>query len=67
MHIICFLSDLDECQTNNGGCEQVCNNTVGSFVCSCNEGYSLTSNGFNCTGKLCVVVFVELRFMLYII
>ena len=43
--------DTNECQTNNGGCEQVCTNTVGSFECSCNQGFSLSSDGANCNGK----------------
>ena len=43
--------DIDECQTSNGGCEQVCTNTVGSFECLCNPGYSLASAGFQCIGK----------------
>ena len=31
-------------------CEQICNNTVGSYTCSCNNGYSLNSDGRNCSG-----------------
>ena len=46
-----FVSDLEECQTDNGGCEQTCTNTVGSFECSCDPGYNLASNGLNCNGK----------------
>ena len=46
-----YLTDLNECLTENGGCRQTCTNTVGSFVCSCNEGYTLASDGRNCTGK----------------
>ena len=42
---------MNECQTSNGGCEQVCTNTVGSFECSCNPGFSLVSGGVNCNGK----------------
>ena len=45
------LIDLNECLTENGGCRQTCTNTVGSFVCSCNEGFTLASDGRNCTGK----------------
>ena len=33
-------------------CEQICNNTVGSYTCSCNNGYSLNSDGRNCSGKI---------------
>ena len=43
--------DINECQTDNGGCTQTCNNTVGSYQCSCRDGYELTSDGYNCTGK----------------
>jgi len=38
----CLVSDVDECAiggTNN--CEQICNNHVGSFNCSCHSGYEL--------------------------
>ena len=47
-----LLTDIDECLTDNGGCGQVCTNTAGSFVCSCNQGFTLASDGRNCTGKL---------------
>ena len=47
--------DVNECQTNNGGCQQVCINNDGNHRCSCNQGYSLASDNFNCTGELCIV------------
>ena len=50
-HII-FYSDLNECAVDNGQCEQECSNNVGSFICSCTQGYRLDSNGFNCSGKM---------------
>ncbi|XP_064423132.1 matrilin-2-like [Latimeria chalumnae] len=31
--------DINECQVKNGGCEQVCVNKEGSYICECNEGY----------------------------
>ena len=43
--------DVDECQINNGGCAHSCNNTDGSFKCSCGSGYTLAMNGLNCDGK----------------
>jgi len=50
--LIYFLfEDVDECAINNGGCEQMCNNTIGSFICNCVTGYQLDGNGFNCSGK----------------
>ena len=52
--IVSFLlqnnTDIDECDISNGGCEHNCTNTIGSFVCSCNNGYNLTENGLDCTG-----------------
>jgi len=48
-----FLLDIDECQMNNGGCQDGCTNTVGSFVCDCDRtvGFEIGSNGLNCVGK----------------
>ena len=43
--------DINECETANGGCEQICSNTIGSFACSCAVGYRLGRNGLNCNGK----------------
>lgn len=46
-----FLSaDIDECRLNNGGCDHVCRNTVGSFECSCKKGYKLLTNERTCQG-----------------
>lgn len=33
--------DIDECALANGGCGQICSNTLGSFECSCEDGYVL--------------------------
>ena len=49
--IISFNADIDECATNNGGCEHNCTNAIGSFNCSCGTGYELDGNGLNCTGE----------------
>ena len=49
-------SDYDECRDNGGGCDQICNNTVGSFFCSCENGYSLDDNMSSCNGKYTVSV-----------
>ncbi len=46
-----FLLDVNECIIDNGGCEQSCTNSEGNFNCSCNSGYELDSNGFNCSGN----------------
>lgn len=43
--------DTDECGNNNGGCNQTCTNTDGSFRCSCTSAYTLNSDGRSCSGK----------------
>ena len=49
-----LLSDINECNITNGGCEQICTNAIGSFACNCTVGYLLDENGFNCTGRYTV-------------
>ena len=46
-----YFSDVDECQTNNGGCNQTCKNTYGSFECACSPGYTLAEDNLGCNGK----------------
>lgn len=54
--LLSFL-DVNECQetigsvVSNGGCQHNCNNTIGSYICSCNKGYSLADDGKTCQGK----------------
>ena len=40
--------DIDECEWNNT-CDHLCNNTYGSFICSCEEGYQIYA-GTHCAG-----------------
>ena len=49
--LIPCVIDIDECNTNNGGCNQTCTNNVGSFFCSCQPGYQLYANNQSCNGK----------------
>lgn len=46
-----LLTDIDECSDNSHNCHlsATCTNTVGSFTCSCNAGY--TGDGITCSGK----------------
>ena len=49
MHI---PSDVDECSLLNGGCHQICTNTIGGFDCSCNEGYTINTDNRTCQGTI---------------
>ena len=41
---------MDECETLIGDCQQICTNTIGSFSCSCTEGYELQMDN-TCQGR----------------
>ena len=51
MSILNF-SDVDECSADTDNCTQNCENTDGSFTCSCNDGYTTTDNGITCDGMI---------------
>jgi len=47
-----YTVDIDECDTNNGGCHH-CINTIGSYECDCQSGFEVLHDGINktCVGK----------------
>ncbi|XP_069746531.1 growth arrest-specific protein 6-like isoform X2 [Narcine bancroftii] len=45
--VTCHL-DVDECQLNNGGCEHICSNVVGSYQCACRTGFDLLHDKHRC-------------------
>lgn len=45
-----IYTDTNECGSSNGGCDQVCTNTVGSYYCQCDKGYSLNADIHTCDG-----------------
>ncbi|CAK8671827.1 unnamed protein product [Clavelina lepadiformis] len=47
--------DFDECSVGNGGCSHYCNNTVGSYYCSCPEGMSIVADRVTCDVDECLV------------
>ncbi|EEB19379.1 conserved hypothetical protein [Pediculus humanus corporis] len=48
-----FFTDMDECAIDNGGCQHECQNTIGSYVCSCRNGFMLHENGHDCKEGEC--------------
>ena len=44
------LPDVDECTAGTDSCQHNCVNTVGSYTCTCNSGYSLNGDGQSCSG-----------------
>lgn len=41
--------DVDECEDEP--CSHGCFNTYGSFMCNCDEGFELASDGTTCIGE----------------
>ena len=50
-------TDVDECTLNTHNCEHTCENTIGSFLCGCNAGYELISDGRTCEGMNKIINF----------
>ncbi|XP_052588775.1 bone morphogenetic protein 1 isoform X1 [Peromyscus californicus insignis] len=48
-----FFSDKDECSKDNGGCQQDCVNTFGSYECQCRSGFILHDNKHDCKEAGC--------------
>lgn len=54
LHLIKYdLTDIDECQMRVAVCDQLCQDTEGSYICSCHSGFTLSSNGMSCNGMRC--------------
>ena len=49
-YMILAILDDNECADPNV-CDQVCDNTEGSYSCRCAVGYTLGSNGRDCSGE----------------
>lgn len=45
-----FISDLNECLLGVHSCSHSCHNTPGSYECSCDDGYQLSTDKRHCLG-----------------
>ena len=59
-----FLSDVNECLVNNGGCRKdkkaYCSNYPGGYYCACETGFILKDNSLTeCMGKYLVFIVVR--------
>ena len=49
VHVSINNEDVNECDNDTCHANATCNNTIGSFVCICDRGF--TGDGFNCSGR----------------
>lgn len=51
LYYVCyFIVDIDECRSQNGGCQHTCINLRGTYKCQCPAGQRLQPDGRTCTG-----------------
>ena len=49
-HWLFHFLDVDECMSDNGGCEKQCVNKDGSYKCLCGKGEVLMADKKTCAG-----------------
>ena len=45
---IIMVSDVNECDVDNGGCDHTCHNYLGGHYCSCRLNYNLKEDNKSC-------------------
>ena len=53
VHLL-LKADVDECKLGTHECNQICVNTVGSFMCDCYPGFILDINEYTCNGEFTI-------------
>lgn len=59
------FSDINECKVSNHSCSHACNNTMGSFVCTCPLGYQLIHDDHTCSGNHSKYLLKFMQFLLF--
>ena len=60
MHKHFYSVDIDECLSDPCDSNATCNNSVGSFTCTCDSGY--TGDGFQCPGGFLLIILAQIPF-----
>ena len=48
---LCFLTGINECLDDSFiSCDQICINTMASFICGCHTGFQLNGDLITCSG-----------------
>ena len=53
--LLIFSIDVDECSEGSHNCDQFCNNTDGSFTCSCEPGFKLSTDHKSCISMYYII------------
>lgn len=53
--------DINECDILNGGCQEQCINSVGSYQCRCSSGSTLMNDSHHCQGKVIILKYFMLH------
>ena len=51
--------DIDECSEGISGCNQNCENIIGSYSCFCNEGFTLMKDSRTCVGEKMSILYIS--------
>ena len=66
--VLIFSIDVDECSEGSHNCDQICTNTDGSFTCSCEPGFKLSTDRKSCIGMYYIyytLVYIIHKMVLY--
>ena len=50
--------DVIDCVNGSNLCEQICNELVGGYSCSCEDGYKLKNDNVSCEGMYVYVMHI---------
>ena len=57
--IFSLYIDIDECALGTHNCAHSCSNSLGSYTCSCRDGFELGQDGRTCKGTILNLVKLE--------